>query len=274
MNKKQNGRKIANTLIFLGGLAAVFAGVSCRKQAPAASTLGDSSNSKTASQYIAEADQLYSQREDLTKVRQAITLLRQSRLNDYGNYEAAWKLSKFDYYLGSHTNDEREREAAFREGIDMGKIAVQLQPNRPEGHFWLGANYGGSAQHSTLAGLANVEDIRGEMEAVIKIDEGYQGGSAYLVLGQLYLEAPRMLGGDYQKAIEYLEKGLKFGPNNGLLRLTLAEAYHAVNRNADARKQIDFILQMTPDPNYLPEYKEAVEGAKKLEEKIQPEGKA
>ena len=107
-----------------------------------------------------------------------------------------------------------------------------------------------------------------EMEAVLKIDEGYQGGSAYLGLGQLYLQAPRIMGGDYLKAIQYLEKGLKFGSDNAFLRLQLAEAYHNANRNGDARKQIQFIKSMTPNPDYLPEYKEALEKAEKLEEKI------
>ena len=86
------------------------------------------------------------------------------------------------------------------------------------------------------------------MEAVMKIDEQFQGGSAHLALGQLYLKAPRLLGGDYQKAIEYLEKGLKFGSNNAMLRLRLAEAYVETNRDADARKQIEVILNITPDP--------------------------
>ena len=49
-----------------------------------------------------------------------------------------------------------------------GKAAVQLQPNKPEGHFWLGANYGGTAAHSTLANLSSFQDIKGEMEAVLK----------------------------------------------------------------------------------------------------------
>ncbi|MGI9168500.1 MAG: TRAP transporter TatT component family protein, partial [Pyrinomonadaceae bacterium] len=183
-------------------------------------------------------------------------------------YEAAWKAAKFNYYLGAHTEDERERDAAFREGIDIGKIAVQLQGDKADGHFWLGANYGGSAEHSTLAGLSSVEDIRREMETVLKIDEGYQGGSAYLALGQLYLQAPRILGGDYLKAVQYLEKGLKFGKDNALLRLQLAEAYHTANRDGDARKQIQFILSMAPNPDYLPEQKEAVDKAKKLLEKM------
>ncbi len=226
-----------------------------------------------APEKIAEADQLYSQRENLSKVRLGVALLRQARTADYGRYEAAWKLARISYYLGAHTEDERERDEAFREGTEAGKTAVQLSNEKPEGHFWLGANYGGSAEHSTLAGLSNIEDIRREMEAVLRIDEQFQAGSAYLVLGQLYLEAPRLLGGDYRKALEYLEKGLRFGSNNPLLRLRLAEAYHEANRDAEARKQTDVLLKMTPDPDYVPEYKEAADKAKKLLEKINRAGR-
>ena len=113
-----------------------------------------------------------------------------------------------------------------------------------------------------------MEDIRTEMETVLKLDEGFQHGSAYMVLGQLYLQAPRILGGDHHKAVEYLEKGLRFGKNNGLLRLRLAEAYHAVDRDADARQQIDALLTLTPVPDYAPEQQGAVEQAKKLLEKL------
>lgn len=246
----------------------MLGGISCKKNRLAAQREQSDRDSEVAKQRIGEAEQLYSQRDDLAKVRLGIASLRQALIADYGGYEAAWKSAKFNYYLGAHTIDETERDAAFREGIDVGKIAVQLENSKADGHFWLGANYGGAAEHSTLAGLSSVEDIRREMETVIRIDEGYQGGSAYMALGQLYLQAPRIMGGGYLKAIEYLEKGLKFGSDNVFLRLHLAEAYLAANRIADARKQIQFIQSMTANPNYLPEYKEAVEKAKKLEEKI------
>jgi tetratricopeptide (TPR) repeat protein len=156
----------------------------------------------------------------------------------------------------------------FRLGTEAGQAAVKLQPDKPEGHFWLGANFGGSAANSTLAGLASVQDIRREMEAVIKIDESFQGGSAYLGLGRLYLQAPRVLGGDPNKAIEYLEKGLRFGPNNSLMRYHLAQAYSAVGRDAEAKKQIDAIMSITPEPQFAPEHHDAVEKAKKLLAKI------
>ena len=132
----------------------------------------------------------------------------------------------------------------------------------------MGANYGGNAQISTLAGLGEIDDIKQEMETVLKINEGFQSGSAYMVLGQVYLESPRLLGGDTSKAISYLEKGIKVGPNNALLRVRLAEGYAEAHRNEDARKQIEALRAMKPLPDYVPEYQDAIAEAKKLEDKI------
>ena len=203
-------------------------------------------------------------------MRQAITLLRQARNADLNNYDAAWRLAKFDYYLASHTDSSEERGQAFREGIDAGKAATKLQDDRPDGHFWLGASYGGTleAGAASLLGLSSVDDVRNEMKSVLRLDEGYQNGSAYMVLGLTDLKAPKLLGGDPQKAVGEMEKGLRFGEANALLRLHLAEAYLAVNRREDARKQLEAILHMTPDPHYLPEYNEAAVEARKQLDKI------
>ena len=243
----------------------VVSGMGCRKGSTATS---DHVAIRPSSEAIAEADRYYAQRADLVKVRQAIVSLRQAQAEDPSNYELAWRLSKFDYYLGAHTPESSEQDKAYREGIDEGKLAVRLQDGKPEGHFWLGANYGGNAQISTLAGLGELDDIKQEMETVLKINEGFQSGSAYMVLGQVYLESPRLLGGDTSKAISYLEKGIKVGPDNALLRVRLAEAYAEAHRNDDARKQIDALLATKPLPDYVPEYQEAVAEAKKLQDKI------
>jgi tetratricopeptide (TPR) repeat protein len=226
-----------------------------------------SRDKQSAATYISQADQFYSQREDLTRLQQGIGLLRQAITADSGNYDAAWRLAKFNYYLATHT-DGSTRESAFKTGIEAGKTAVQLQGNKPEGHFWLGANYGGTLESSTIMGLATVEDVRKEMETVLKINEGYQDGSAYMVLGLVDLKAPKILGGDPPKAVAEMEKGLRFGSTNAFLRFHLAEAYQAVGRSADTRQQLNTILSMTPDPNYLPELKEAQTQARQMLDKI------
>lgn len=264
--KYAGNARFVSTVLLAVSLGFVLNG--CQQADPYAQPLMDKGDEKLSAAKVLEAEPLYQGREDLNRARVAVSTLRQAQSADYGNYEAAWKLSRAAYYVGDHTRDEDESDDMFREGTEAGKAAVKLQPNRPEGHFWLGANYGGSAAHSTLASLANVQDIRNEMEAVLKIDESFQSGSAYMALGRLYLQAPRVLGGDTNKAISNLEKGLKFGPNNSLMHAYLAEAYEAANRDADARKQIEIVKSLTPDPQYMAEHKDALEKIKKLEQRL------
>lgn len=254
--------KIQRCITCAVSIALLLFATSCNEGGPIDES--PATDSATATQEIRQADQLYGQRDDLMQIRRGIVALRQALTNDPGNYEAAWKLSKFNYYLATHTDDTKERDDAFSAGIDAGKTAVQLQNEKPDGHFWLGANYGGAAEHSTIQGLATVNDIRSEMETVLRLDQGYQNGSAYMVLGLVYLNAPGIVGGDPKKAVEEMEKGLPFGEPNAFLHLHLAEAYRKVGRNDDARRELKKILDMTPDPNYLPEYKEASAGAQKL----------
>src|SRR5258708_5454500 len=161
-NIKQNG---GNVGLCLAAVSFFLAGTSCRKQVAPASV--DSAARPTANA-ITEVDRLYAGRGDLIKVRQGLIALRHSQATEAGNYDLAWRLAKFNYYLGSHSPDDTERDKAFRDGIEAGKLAVKLQDGKPDGHFWLGANYGGKAQVSPLASLAAIDDIKHRMETGIK----------------------------------------------------------------------------------------------------------
>lgn len=265
---RKNRKKVGYGTLTFAAFSLVLSGFGCNQGAPQGGLKIDHGDAKMAAQRIAEADALYQGREDLQKARLAVASLRQARTADYGSYEAAWKLARASFYVGDRTPNDDERDDLFREGTEAGKVAIQLEPDKPEGHFWLGANYGGAAQHSTIANLSSFQDIKGEMEAVLRIDESYQGYSAYLGLGRLYLQAPLVFGGDTGKAIDYLEKGVKSNPSHALMRFHLAEAYESRNREAEAMKQIEAVLALPPDPDYAAEHKEAVEKAKKLQQRI------
>src|SRR5690349_16586541 len=269
INLRKNREILRSAMVASALVSVVFGGFACNRGGSDSPASTGSADAKMATEKVAEAEPLYEGREDMNKARLAVTTLRQAHAADYGNYEAAWKLSRAAFYVADRTDIDTERDNMFREGTEAGKAAVALQPNRPDGHFWLGANYGGNAAHSTLSNLSSFRDIKTEMETVLKLDEGYQGYSAYIGLGRLYLGAPKVLGGDTSKAIEYLEKGVKLNPNNSVMRYYLAEAYEANNRDADAKKQVETILTMTPDPKYIAEHKDTVEKAKKLQVKIE-----
>ena len=251
-------------ICFLAGL--LGGALACASRPPAEPEASSKPEAaRPVGELIAEADKLYGQREDLARVRESIALLRRARAADLSNYEAAWKMARDCYYLASHTPDKNESDTVFRQGVAAGQEAVKLQPNKPDGHFWLGANLGARAENQeVLTAVTSVGDIRREMETVLKLDEGYQSGSAYMALGQLEEEVPETFGGDHKKAAELMEKGLQFGPNNALLRLHLAEVYYDLKRPDDARKQLNTILSMPVDPEYVPEDKEAKEKAKKM----------
>jgi tetratricopeptide (TPR) repeat protein len=213
---------------------------------------------------IAKADELFKQRSDLSKLREAVNLLAQARNPDNRNYEVEWKFAEYNYFLGKQT-DEKESEKALENGARAGKIASRIEPNKPDGFFWYGANLGELAERAPLTkGLTSVGDIREAMNKVIEIEPDYQGASAYDALAQIEL-ATRMTGGKTEKAIEYLEKALQLEQDNSNIHLHLAEAYLlAANRNVEAKKQLEYIQNMKPDPDFLPEYNEDLQEAKKL----------
>lgn len=214
---------------------------------------------------LRQADESYAQRADLERVRAGLVLLRRARAIAPTDYEAAWRTARLAYTLGDKSKDEKEREAAFREGIEAGETAVRAQPNKPDGHFWLGANYGGFAQtQGALAGLSYADKLRREMETAQKLEATGFHGSTYMALGRLDLELPGWLGGDRQRAQATLEQGLQYGPENMMLRLQLAKAYLANKRPEDARKQLNYILTIKPDPDYLPEYNESLAETREL----------
>lgn len=213
---------------------------------------------------LTEADNLFKQREDLDKLRTSIKSLERVRDPDNRNYQVEWTYAKHNYFLGKFTPNEDEAEEALEEGRDAGKLASRVDPNKPDGHFWYAANLGELAKRSPITvGLGSVDDIKEAMTKVIELQPDYQGASAYDALAQVEL-ATRIKGGDAQKAVDHLEKGLELSPANTNIRLHLAEAYLAVKRDAEARKQIDHLLSMKPDPEYIPEYRECVEKARKL----------
>lgn len=225
------------------------------------------SNDNLIAANIAQADDLCRRHEDLSKLRECVNLLDRVRNPDKRNYEVEWKFAKYNYFLGEQIEKDGESEKFLEDGEEAGKIASRVEPNKPDGYFWYGANLGEQAKLAPLTkGLTSIKDIREAMEKVIEIQPNYQGASAYDALGRLELETG-MIGGKPEKAVEYLEKGMEIEKNNDYLRLHLAQAYLAVDRKADAKKLLEEILKSEPDAEYKVEYVEIVAEAKKLLEK-------
>jgi tetratricopeptide (TPR) repeat protein len=254
-------RRYVYSFITIGLISTIF--ISCAKKSEPKENKSQPNNA-LITENLSKAEELSKQHNDLSKLREAVKLLAQIRNSDNRNYEVEWKFARCNYFLGKLISDEKEGEKIFKDGEAAGKIASRLEPNKPDGFYWYGANLGEQAKRSPLTkGLTSVDNIRSAMNRVIEIEPAYQGASAFDVLAQIELSTG-LVGGKPEKAVEYLEKAIVLEKENTYIRLHLAQAYLAVNRDAEAKKQLDYIMQMKPNPDYLPEYEESLKEAKRL----------
>ena len=197
-----------------------------------------------------DPDALYRRREDLQSAVRAADLWAGRAGRDYA---AAWKLARVSYWLGTHL-PERMRRPALERGVSAGETAVQLGPAHPEGHFWLAADMGTLAESFGLVqGLKYRAKIRDELERVLTIDPGWQGGSADAALGQWYFEVPRLLGGSATKAEEHFRRALAYDPQNLVALSSFAELLVSRRRDVEARAMLQRLLDAPLSTEWAPE---------------------
>jgi TRAP transporter TatT component family protein len=217
----------------------------------------------------ADPDALYRERENTASAKQAAQIWASRLAADGKDFESCWKLARADYWLGTNGLLPPERRAALEAGIEAGRKAIALQPNRPEGHFWVAANMGALAESFGLRqGIKYRGAIRDELQTVLKLDAPYLQGSADRALGRWYYKVPGLFGGDKKKSETYLRKALTYNPQSVITRLFLAETLIELDRPAEARKELEAALQAPDDPEWIPEDKRFKQQAKELLAKL------
>jgi hypothetical protein len=198
----------------------------------------------------ADPDALYSQRADVVKAKQAAEVWAR-RSAGGKDYDAAWKLARACYYLGT-VGPRDEQDYQLDRGVTAGQQAAALNPKAPEGHFWYAANMGEKAQRGGMfTGLKYKGSIRTELESVIAIQAGWLDGSAESALGQWYLKVPGFAGGDHDKGVALLRKALTYNPESSNIRFSLAEA---IGDDSKTRPEAKTLLQQVIDAPVDPDW--------------------
>src|SRR4026209_2183348 len=106
INPKKKQEILRSAMVASAVISIAIAGISCNNGRSDSPSSPGGADAKMAAENVAEAEPFYEGREDLTKARTAVTILRQAHAADYGNYEAAWKLSRAAFYVGDRTDTE------------------------------------------------------------------------------------------------------------------------------------------------------------------------
>lgn len=248
-------RKIAYALTILSLLmltAIVYS------QAKAADAKAAAASPADIQALIKEGDDLYLLRDDARNVMKAIDKYKAALELDQKNYEAIWKISRAYYFYGTKLSDEDDegKKKSFDKGKYWAKLAIKNSPNSVDGHFWYGVNLGSWGEAN---GVMKSLSIRHELEDVMlksaKISEEYEGAGAYRVLGRLKFRLPGIFGGDNDLSIEYLRKAVKIAPTHTMNYVFLAETLMDEDEYLEAKKLLEKVISMEPDPRWIPEAK-------------------
>ena len=216
---------------------------------------------------IEQADALFAEydtSEKLDALRRAASLLDELERSAPDDYAVRWRRARAYQSLGEAAKKSSEKLDLFDRAIASGKKAIELAPTRVEGHYWLGVSYGGYGEaKGMLKALSMIDDIRKEMNEVIRIDPKYEDASAYLVLGRIDFELPGLFGGNDKRAIEEYEQGLKLAPSNTMLKLYLAESYYDAGRKDEAKKLFEELVALKTDEHSPRDVKQAQREAQK-----------
>jgi hypothetical protein len=212
-----------------------------------------------------EADRLYADRANLASARRAADLWRPvSAGSGVEAFVASWKLARADYWLGEHV-PEAERRKIYEEGIAAGQRAIALQRNRPEGHFWVAANMGAMAESFGLRqGIKYRKPVKEALETVLRLDPAFMQGSADRALGRWYFKVPGLFGGSDKESEAHLRASLKYNANSTASHFFLAELFLDNNRKAEARTELQTVIDAPLDPDWTPEDREFKDKARKL----------
>ena len=215
-------------------------------------------------QTATDPDVLYRNRSEIASARGAAAIWQQRVDANASDFESWWKLARACYWLGGHAPQD-ERKADLERGIAAADRAIALRAKSPDGYFWKAANMGALAESFGLRqGLKYRSAIKENLETVLRLDPAYLQGSADRALGRWYFKVPALFGGNKKKSEEHLRRSLTYNGNSHSSRYFLAETLLSMDREAEARTELEAILAAPIDPEWAPEDREFKQKASEL----------
>ena len=136
---------------------------------------------------------------------------------------------------------DEEKLAAYDKGRELGQRAVELAPRNPEAHVWYGINTGRWGQtKGIMRSLFLLPTVRQEADATLALDP--KNLRALALQGNVFFEVPRIAGGDREKAEATFRRAIEIDPHFTNARIDLARVHIANGKYADARRELQAVL--------------------------------
>jgi tetratricopeptide (TPR) repeat protein len=186
--------------------------------------------------------------QDRTNIDRARDLLEQALARD-PQVDTMVMLAYVCFLAGDvRASTSEDKLAAYDRGREVGKRAVELAPRNPEAHAWYGINTGRWGQtKGIMRSLFLLPTVREAIDTALALDP--RNLRALALSGNVFFEVPRIAGGDRQKAEAQFRKALEIDPHFTSARVDLARVLIAAGRHAEARRELQRVLDDTTPQN-------------------------
>lgn len=171
-------------------------------------------------------------------------------IEDHPNQDLYWYLlARTDAYRCQAyraQGDKKNAEHALDEAIRNAQEALTINDNSADAHSLLADLYGEKIGFgmAMFAGPRYGPKVQQENRRALALDAS--NPRVYASLGRQYLEAPKMYGGDVDKAIESFRKSTQLDPKSDEAFVWLAIALRKKGDQAGAQQALQEALKLNP----------------------------
>jgi tetratricopeptide (TPR) repeat protein len=155
------------------------------------------------------------------------------------------RLSRTCFILGDLA-PTRERAPYYEKGLNYAQRLLALDPSGVAGYYWKAMNLSGLADVGTeMQGFKLLPKIMEALKRAVALDETYDEAGAHRVLGRIYFQAPPwpISVGDKKKSLANLTAAVRLAPNFSTNHLYLAETLRDMGQKAQAKAELEKVLQ-------------------------------
>ena len=156
--------------------------------------------------------------------------------------ETRLALAEVSFIWGDVRAATRDQKlAAYDQGREAARRAVELEPKNTLAHLFFAINTARWGQtNGIVRSITLLPTVKEEIRIMLELDPSRP--TVYALAGNVYLEVPRLLGGDLERAEAMFRKGLELDPRFTGNRVGLAKVLIKQGRTPEARRELETVL--------------------------------
>jgi tetratricopeptide (TPR) repeat protein len=181
----------------------------------------------------------------LTAARAYFTSLTEKDSTNFADWYALARVQSYQVDAFSQHNQKKDAERALEDAITSVQRAIAINDKSADAHSMLADLYGRKFSFGGfMAGAKFGPKSDAENKKALALDPN--NPRVHASLGRQYLHAPKMFGGDIDKAIAQFKQSTEVDPNSDEAFVWLSVAYRKKGDVASADRALQEALRLNP----------------------------